>query len=102
MARAGRVVTKRGYYSDPDTTSRADSTNRTSTDYVVTSDIKPGWLNVVRRLQSACSGYSGHAVLSMKILVDGTGIPICWSEPDRTKVEPKSLSTDVLLGLFIE
>lgn len=94
-------MTKRARYSGTDTTSSTGGPNDVSIDYVVTSDIKPEWLNVTRRLQAACSGYSGHAVLSMKILVDGAGIPICWSEPDRTKVEPKSLSTDALLGLFI-
>lgn len=77
------------------------SATNANTDYVsTTTDVKPQWLNVARRLQAACSGYSGHAVLSMKILVDGAGVPVCWSEPDRTKVEPKSLATDALLDTF--
>lgn len=67
--------------------------------YTLTADVKPQWLNVIRRLQSACHGNQGYAVLSIRILVNGTGEPVCWTEPGRVKVEPKSLTSGVLLDL---
>lgn len=68
-------------------------------EYHVTKDVKPEWLNVVRRLQSACHGNQGYAVLSLRVLVNGDGAPVCWTEPDRVKVEPRSLAFDALLKL---
>jgi len=65
----------------------------------VTSDVKPQWLNVIRRLQSACHGNQGLAVLSIRVLVDGEGEPVLWTEPLRTKLEPKSTALDTLLLL---
>ena len=65
----------------------------------LTSDVKPQWLNVIRRLQSACYGNQGYAVLSIRVLVNGTGEPVLWTEPLRTKLEPKSKALDMLLIL---
>jgi hypothetical protein len=75
-------------------------TTTTGTGVHVTSDVQPQWLNVVRRLQSACSGNRGHAVVSVKVLVDGTNSPVCWTEPELKKIEPKSL--DALVELLAE
>ncbi len=51
-------------------------------------DIKPVWLNVIRRLQSVART-DGFAVLSIRILVNAAGDPVYWTEPKRTKLEPK-------------
>ena len=60
-------------------------------------DIRPQWLNVVRRLQSVARiGNEGFAILSITILVDKEGVPVVWTEPKRTKVEPKTASEDWL------
>jgi len=68
-------------------------------EYHVTEDVKPQWLNVVRRLQSACHGNQGYAVLSIQVLVNGTGDPVCWTEPKRVKLEPRSSNFETLLDL---
>lgn len=58
--------------------------------YTLARDIMPGWLNVVRRLQSvARSGQSGYAILSMKVLVNADGRPVFWFDPAVTKFEPR-------------
>jgi hypothetical protein len=67
--------------------------------YNITDDIKPQWLNVIRRLQSACYGNQGLAVLSIRVLVDSEGEPVLWTEPSRVKLEPKSAGLEMLLDL---
>ena len=68
-------------------------------EYHLTEDVKPEWLNVVRRLQSACHGNQGYAVLSIAILVDDKGKPVGYLEPLLHKIEPKSLVSKTLLEL---
>jgi len=58
-------------------------------------DIKPQWLNVIRRLQSACATNKGFAILSISVIVDAEGEPRIWTEPKCTKLEPKK-STEVI------
>jgi len=65
----------------------------------LTDDVKPQWLNVIRRLQSACHGNQGLAVLSIRVLVDASGEPVLWTQPTRIKLEPKSTALDTLLIL---
>jgi hypothetical protein len=67
--------------------------------YELTDDIKPQWLNVIRRLQAACCGNRGLAVLSIRVLVDAGGEPILWTEPQRVKLEPRSTKLETLLDL---
>lgn len=67
--------------------------------YDLTDDIKPQWLNVIRRLQSACYGNQGLAVLSIRVLVDADGEPVLWTEPQRVKLEPRSAGLETLLDL---
>jgi hypothetical protein len=71
-------------------------------EYEITDDIKPQWLNVIRRLQSACYGNQGLAVLSIRVLVDERGEPILWTEPSRIKLEPKATGLETLLDLTSE
>jgi hypothetical protein len=72
------------------------SDNKTSTipgvevSYELTDDIKPQWLNVIRRLQSVARRGNHYGILSIKILVDRDGHPIQWTEPQRTGIEPMS------------
>jgi len=71
----------------------------TEVTYNLTDDIKPQWLNVIRRLQSACHGNQGLAVLSIRVLVDAQGEPVLWTEPQRVKLEPRSTKLETLLDL---
>ncbi len=60
-------------------------------------DIKPHWFNVIRRLQSvARESNQGLAILQMRILVDGEGNPVVWTEPTRVLLEPKRAGQQVL------
>ena len=71
----------------------------TEVTYNLTDDVKPQWLNVIRRLQAACHGNQGLAVLSIRVLVDAEGEPLLWTEPTRVKLEPKSAKLETLLDL---
>lgn len=51
-------------------------------------DIKPMWLNVVRRLQSVSRKQAGYAVVSIRVLVNSDGEPLLWSDPTVARLEP--------------
>ena len=76
-----------------------DTTGNIPTTVTLTSDVKPQWLNVIRRLQSACHGNQGYAVLSISILINSNGEPVSYLEPLLRKIEPKSLTSEALLAL---
>lgn len=64
-------------------------------------DLKPPWLNVARRMQSvARSDSQGYAVITMRVLVNSDGVPIGWSSPTVTCIEPKRSNVD--LDLFFD
>jgi hypothetical protein len=59
-------------------------------------DIKAPWLNVARRMQSvAHTDNQGFAVISITILVNSDGLPIGWSSPKITCIEPKRSNLDL-------
>lgn len=72
------------------------TTGDVQTTVTLTDDVQPQWLNVIRRLQAACHGNQGLAILSINVLVNADGKPMQWSEPKRTKLEPKSESGVVM------
>ena len=55
----------------------------------LTTDIKPGWLNVIRRFQSESGKQNGFAIITMKVVVDSEGNPVFWTSPEACKLEPK-------------
>lgn len=60
-------------------------------------DIRPQWLNVIRRLQSvAKSGHDGNAMITVSIVVDPDGYPVTWTEPQRMPLEPKRMAAEAL------
>ena len=61
-------------------------------------DVKPAWINLIRRLQSVAKS-QGLSVISIDILVDADGSPISWSEPKKTMLEPKKSAGDLLRAL---
>lgn len=66
-------------------------------------DIKPHWFNVIRRLQSvARESNQGLAVIEIKVMVDGDGTPVVWTEPKKKLLEPKRAAQQVLDMLFEE
>jgi len=63
-------------------------------------DIRPQWLNVIRRLQSvAKSGHDGNAMITVSVLVDQDGYPVSWTEPRRDPMEPKRMAEQALEAL---
>ena len=52
-------------------------------------DIKKPYMNIARRLQSVAHKQDGYAIIQMTILVNSDGIPITFTEPKMTKLEPK-------------
>ena len=61
----------------------------------MTQDIRPEWLNVARRLQAAASQQQGAAVISVRIVVSGIS-PVCWTEPEVIKLEPKAKGAEII------
>jgi hypothetical protein len=59
-------------------------------------DIKPEWLNPIRRLQSVARKSNGMAIVSMKFVVDENGLPVQWTDPKITLLEPKSDRNTIL------
>lgn len=60
-------------------------------------DIRPQWLNVIRRLQSvAKSGHDGNAMITVSVIVDPDGYPVTWTEPHRMPLEPKRMAQEAL------
>lgn len=64
------------------------------------NDIKPKWLNVVRRMQSVVCEQRGYAVVTMKILVGPTGEPVIWLNPELQTIEPLRGSSEFLESLM--
>lgn len=58
-------------------------------------DIKPGWLNIARRLQSVAKT-DGLALVSITVLVDPDGVPRLWLEPTCKKIEPRRSTQEIL------
>lgn len=65
----------------------------------MTADIRPKWLGVTRSLQKAACRNNGIAVISSRIIVNDSGDPVTWTEPDVTKLGPLS-SQDELIRLL--
>lgn len=63
----------------------------------MTSDIRPKWKNVARRLQAASSKNNGYAVLQVSIIIDSGGDPVVWFSPEVNLFEPKSVSLEGLM-----
>jgi hypothetical protein len=66
------------------------------------TDIKPKWLNLIRRLQSMARNQSGVACISLTVLVDADGNPLIWETPDITTFEPKIEAERVLATLLAQ
>jgi hypothetical protein len=67
---------------------------------VLPDDIKAAWLSPIRRLQSVASQQRGLAIISINILVDETGNPLCWTNPKKVLIEPKNRARDIINGFM--
>lgn len=59
-------------------------------------DISPNWLNIVRRLQAEASRSNSAGVLTVQIILDPSGVPVYWTEPQLRKIEPRSRAREFL------
>lgn len=62
----------------------------------MTLDLRPKWLNVTRSLQKAACRNNGLAVVSSQIVVNESGDPVTWTEPDVTRLGPLSSQGDLI------
>ena len=62
----------------------------------MTADIKKGWLNLARRLQSVCKT-EGYAIVKVTAVVDCNGNPVQWIEPTVRKFEPKGIDLEKIV-----
>ena len=53
-------------------------------------DIHRNWFNVIRRIQSIGRSRNvvGCAIVSINVVINESGVPLLWSEPKCTLLEP--------------
>ena len=61
--------------------------------------IQPKWFAFTARVQGLACQQNGHAIITIKVLVDASGSPVLWSEPKLVKLEPLS-GTQQWIGLL--
>ena len=61
----------------------------------MTEDIKAGYMNIARRLQSV-SKSQGLQIITISMLVDRDGNVKFWTEPHTRKIEPRGNWQDIL------
>lgn len=62
-------------------------------------DIRPKWMNVIRRLQSVATS-NGVRVLTIRVVVDANGDPLYWLTPQVVQLEPVSQTEAFLRALL--
>jgi hypothetical protein len=67
------------------------------------NELPTAWVNVLRRLMSVAP-HSGQAssIITMRILVNGNGLPCIWGRPSVQVIEPKSADVEALLAQFTQ
>ena len=67
------------------------------------NDLPTAWMNVMRRLMSVAP-HPGQAssIITMRILVNGNGLPCIWGRPSVQVIEPKSADVEMLLSQFTQ
>ena len=67
------------------------------------NEIPQAWVNVLRRLMSVAP-HPGQAssIITMRILVNGNGLPCIWGRPSVQVIEPKSADVEALLSQFTQ
>lgn len=63
-------------------------------------DLLRAWFPVIRRLRRLARDSGTYAVLSIRVIVDGNGIPKHWTVPERLGIEPRDDGDD--LGKLLE
>ena len=53
-------------------------------------NLKQKWFSVASRLQSVSSTLNSNAIIKITIIVDSTGTPVAWTNPDIKTIEPRS------------
>jgi len=66
----------------------------------ITQDIKSDWLNVIRRLQSVACQQRGYAIVSIQVVVDESGSPVFWCEPEMMRLEPQGRGAQFLAQMI--
>lgn len=61
----------------------------------VSQDLKSGWLNVARRLQSGARS-KGISIVTIQVVVDADGEPAYWLSPTVRQVEPAGRAEEFL------
>lgn len=51
-------------------------------------DLRPRYLSLARRIQSAGCEYRGTTLVSITVVVDENGNPTYWTEPRSVNIEP--------------
>ena len=59
-------------------------------------DIKTPWLSVLRSMQAQGRSQRGIAVMNITIVINSEGLPLWWTTPRLTKLEPKSQADQIV------
>ena len=63
-------------------------------------DIKPDWLNVIRRLQSMGRQQAGYGIVTIQVIIDANGKPVLWNEPELKRLEPQSMVAELMMKIM--
>lgn len=63
---------------------------------LIDPSMKPMWLNITRRLQAAANKSNCAAFVTITVVVDEGGNPQFWMEPRVVKIEPRSMSAQII------
>lgn len=65
------------------------------------NDLPQAWVNVMRRLMSVAPRHGqASSIITIRILVNGNGLPCIWGRPSVQVIEPKSTDVEALLTQF--
>lgn len=59
-------------------------------------NLRQGWASIAARMQQVACTENANAVITMNILVDRSGNPVFWFEPNIVKIEPAARLTEAI------
>jgi hypothetical protein len=58
------------------------------------------WFPIIRHMRMITKANTGLAVLSVRVVVDEFGRPVCWLTPTLDRIQPRATSVEALAALI--
>ena len=65
------------------------------------NNLRQGWASAALRMQQVACNNNANAVITISILIDRSGNPVFWMEPNIHKVEPAARFEEVMQELIM-